>query len=437
MKILLANSTCKVGGVSTFLLSLRTALAGLGHDCELFFFSHGTMDRHLPAGVPVHFGDLTDCLRLVDRGGFDVVHANNVDWSTGISAVRHIGARLVLTAHKARDGAWAYGWTSSNCDALVTVANWIRTELQPYTDAAIQVVHNGIDIDRFSRSAAPASSPPIVAWIGRGGSDLKNIETLAGIAPGLARAGLRLWIIDQHGAAKAAEAYPAAVQALTPIAERWGGVPFDEMPALYQHIRGSGGCVLSTSTREGLPLTLLEAQASGCTVVASDVRGNNECVLPEHGGVLFPLQMPGDAVAERIRDTLAAGPSLRRGQDAARAFVQAYFSLQRMAEHYVQIYRASGPDARPQPPLPMRLKARLRLSPVVHWDRYLEQRVGVGYTQFDASRALAQQGDWRLAAGAAAASLRTSPTIFLKPDRLKQLVQAWKKSGTAGRSGTS
>ena len=432
MKILLANSTCKVGGVSTVLLSLRTALTALGHQCELFFFAHGTMDEHLPQDVPVHFGDLTACLRLVDRGRFDVVHANNVDWSTGISAVRHIGARLVLTAHKARDAAWTYGWNASNCDALVTVANWIRTELQPYTDAPIQVVHNGIDIDRFRREEAAPSSPPIVAWIGRSGSDLKNIEALAPIAPGLRRAGLRLWIIDQHGAARAAEAYPQAARALAPLADRWGGVAFDEMPGLYQQIRGSGGCVLSTSTREGLPLTLLEAQAAGCTVVASDVRGNNECVSPEHGGVLFPLNSPGDAaagdaVAERIRQTLADG-RLRDRQDAARAFVQAQFSLQRMAERYVAIYRATPADARPRPRLPQRMKARLRLSPVMHWSRYLEQRLGVGYAQFDSAKALAQEGDWRLAAGAAAASLRTSPTIFLKPDRLAQLVQTWSRS---------
>ena len=212
------------------------------------------------------------------------------------------------------------------------------------------------------------------------------------------------------------------------------------MPGLYQHIRASGGCVLSTSTREGLPLTLLEAQAAGCTVVASDVRGNNECVSPEHGGVLFPLNRAGDAaageaVAERIRETLADGPRLRAGQQAARAFVHAQFTLERMARRYADLYRATPADARPAPPLPDRVKARLRLSPAVHWSRYLEQRLGVGYAQFDASKALARQGDWRLAAGAAAASLRTSPTIFLKPDRLGQLVEMWRKSGRGGRSG--
>ncbi|MQA31890.1 MAG: glycosyltransferase, partial [Luteitalea sp.] len=186
MKILLANSTCKVGGVSTFMLALRSGLIALGHQCELFFFQRGTMERHLPPDVRVHFGTLADCLRLVARERIDVVHANNVDWPTGISAVRHAGAKLVLTAHKARESAWTYGWTTANCDAMAAVSNWIGKDLQPYTDVPIQIVPNGIDTRRFSpRESGGAMGPPIVAWIGRGASPLKGLDIFAAAAPAL------------------------------------------------------------------------------------------------------------------------------------------------------------------------------------------------------------------------------------------------------------
>ena len=47
-----------------------------------------------------------DLLRLAGDGGFDVVHANNTDWPTGISAVRQLGVKLVVSAHKVRPPAW-------------------------------------------------------------------------------------------------------------------------------------------------------------------------------------------------------------------------------------------------------------------------------------------------------------------------------------------
>src|SRR5688500_10917563 len=156
MRVLLANSTCKVGGVSTFLLSLRRALLAGGHTCELFFFQHGPMEERLPHGWPVHFGTLDALLRLVAQRGFDVVHANNVDWPTGIAAVRGLDTRLIVTAHKVRVNG-TYGWNRSNCDAMTSVADWIRRDLQPFTDIPIRTVTNGVDIGAFVPNRSPSA----------------------------------------------------------------------------------------------------------------------------------------------------------------------------------------------------------------------------------------------------------------------------------------
>src|SRR5687767_5386024 len=128
MNVLLANGVCRFGGVTTFLLSLKSALESLGHSCQMFFFEHGPAEQLLPADGTVHFGNLGDCLRLVDRAGIDVVQANNVDWPLGISAVRHLGARIVVTAHKVRPDERAYGWSPRTCDAFAAVAGWIRDD---------------------------------------------------------------------------------------------------------------------------------------------------------------------------------------------------------------------------------------------------------------------------------------------------------------------
>ena len=403
------------------MLALRSALVSLGHDCELFFFERGTMEPYLPPGVPVHFGSLADCLRLVSRNGFDVVHANNVDWPTGISAVRRVGAKLVLTAHKVRPPAWTYGWTSANCDALTTVSHDIRGELQPYTDVPIQVVHNGVDIHRFAPRTAPQSPPPIIAWIGRGTSPLKGLDRFATVAPLLRDAGFRVWLIDQHGPAVFAEQHPASAEVLRRSVERWDGVPYERMPALYQEIAASGGCVVSTSRAEGLPLALLEAQSCGCGVIASDVRGNRECVSNQHGGLLYsPGLAPAD-LAALIANQLSDRSHLRACQAAAATWVRSQFSLEGMAGRYLEIYRDAPFDGVGS--LAARVRARMRLSPLLDWRAYLEQRWGVGYRQYQTSSELMAAGDAPLAAAAAKASFKTTPTLAFRPRRLATLLR--------------
>jgi glycosyltransferase involved in cell wall biosynthesis len=380
------------------------------------------MAAHIPAGVPTHFGSLDDCLALVRSRGFDVVHANNIDWVTGISAVRQVGVRLVATAHKVRAGAWTYGWTSRTCDALAGVSRATAEALQPYTDLPVRTIYNGIDTERFWMAPDDGTRPharPIVAWIGRSASPLKGFDRFAAIAAPLHASGLRIWVIDQHGADKAAEAYPAAAAALAPIAERWDSVEFAEMPALYRDIAASNGCVLSTSVSEGLGLAMIEAQACGCLAIASDIPGLAECVTPEHGGLRVPLTMDPADVAKTMTSLLGDAAEVRRRRRLAADYAQTRFSAKRMVREYLDAYAGLPPEEGVSVPK----DARRRLSPVWHWPDYLEHRYSVGVQQLETSRRLAQQRQWDLAAGAGLAALRTSPTIFLKPARAAHLLE--------------
>lgn len=416
MNVLLANTTCKIGGVSTFLLSLHDALVSIGHRCTLFFFERGSMEQHLPRGCDVHFGTLADCLRLVARERIDVVHANNVDWPTGISAVRRLGAKLVLTAHKVREPAWTYGWTTHSCDAFVAVSNWIRDGLQSFTDIPVQVIHNGIDTRRFQPAERPLTSPPIVAWVGRGSAPRKRLEAFAAVAPLLHRAGLRIWVIDQQGPDACAHVPRDAVRRLSEVAERWEGVPFELMPSIYQEIAASGGCVLSTASMEGLPLALLEAQACGCVVIAPDVLGIAECVSSEHGGIVYPFAATADELATLVIDRVRARETMRECSRRAATYVPEQFSLSHMVERYLTIYQSAEQPSR-------RASSAHRRLRLLRWSEYLDQRLGVGYEQYAASHALAAAGDWRLAAAAARESFVTAPTMFAKPGRLAHLVR--------------
>ena len=415
MNILLANSSCKIGGVSTFLLSLRTELLARGHRCSMFFFERGPMEPLLPHDARAHFGSLADCLELVADEGIDVVHANNVDWPTGISAVRRLGARLVLTAHKVREPAWTYGWHAGNCDAFVAVSSWIRDELQPFTDVPIQVVHNGIDTARFTSGTRDHRSPPIVAWIGRGSAARKRLERFAAIAPALKEAGLLIWVIDQHGPEHFAQLHPEPARQLSALADVWRGADHAEMPAIYQAIAASAGCVVSTASMEGLPLALLEAQACGAVVIGADVRGVRECVSPSEGGVLYPGDASPEHVAGLILTTLADRTAMQQRQLQAAAHVRESFSLRTMTERYLGVYTETSGHRQSY--------GSRRLSPLLDWRGYVNERLGVGYAQYDAAQRLRAAGRHTLAVAAADEGAVTAPTMYLHPRRLAHLIR--------------
>lgn len=92
------------------------------------------------------------------------------------------------------------------------------------------------------------------------------------------------------------------------------------------------------SRAEGISNTLLEAMASGLPVIATDVGGNGELVVPGQTGRLVPAVDPasmGAAMAE-LFDNRELG--LRMGQ-AGRERVLAQFSLDAMVGAYLALYR--------------------------------------------------------------------------------------------------
>jgi glycosyltransferase involved in cell wall biosynthesis len=96
--------------------------------------------------------------------------------------------------------------------------------------------------------------------------------------------------------------------------------------------------VVHPAAREGLGVSLLEAQAAGVPVVAVAAGGVPEAVADGHSGLLVA---PGDpvALAEGVI-LLLDDPTWRRQLGAAAAArVRAEFSPDRMAEAYIELYR--------------------------------------------------------------------------------------------------
>jgi glycosyltransferase involved in cell wall biosynthesis len=94
-----------------------------------------------------------------------------------------------------------------------------------------------------------------------------------------------------------------------------------------------------TSRREGTPNVLLESMACGVPVVATDV-ADNALVVPE-GEAGFVVPYDDDrAMAERVLALLSDPEERRRMGERSRAWVAREFSLHRLEEKTLAVYRA-------------------------------------------------------------------------------------------------
>lgn len=114
-----------------------------------------------------------------------------------------------------------------------------------------------------------------------------------------------------------------------------------DVPAL---LAAADGFVLS-SRWEGLPVVLLEAAAAQLPIVATDVGGNNEVVVPQLGGVLTDVS--ATAIAAGMARVVGLPPAARL--DVGRALreqARARFDLPGILERWVELYDSLAPTPR-------------------------------------------------------------------------------------------
>jgi glycosyltransferase involved in cell wall biosynthesis len=118
---------------------------------------------------------------------------------------------------------------------------------------------------------------------------------------------------------------------------------------------GAMDILMMTSESEGLPNTLIEAQALGVPVISNDAGGAAETILEgETGHLVRCNHLPEHEIAERLAeplDRLASDHALRRhmaGQ--ARSFARSRFSIAQAAKVYLAYYASVGAAGKALPP---------------------------------------------------------------------------------------
>ena len=123
--------------------------------------------------------------------------------------------------------------------------------------------------------------------------------------------------------------------------DRWATLPGVELRGHVKDVRSvlaESDVVLHPALGgEGLPKALLEAAAAGRAMIATDVPGNREIVIPGETGLLVP---PGDAVAlaDAMQNAITARDERLRWGVAARAKVMREFSAGLIREQHRALY---------------------------------------------------------------------------------------------------
>lgn len=206
----------------------------------------------------------------------------------------------------------------------------------------VSVVWNGIDVARFGATAADRAAQRAAIGV-PGDARLvttvcrlykpRDFETLLAAFQEVVRARPSAWLLIVGDGPYRAQ-IETRIHALgnTPNA-KLAGFRNDIPQILY----ASDIFVLSTALWEGLPLTVLEAMASGLPVVASDVGGIGEAVLHQETGFLVPPRSPThlrEALLNLVDDDQKAEVMGRMG----RKRVVEHFTLRRMAWETMAIY---------------------------------------------------------------------------------------------------
>ncbi len=215
--------------------------------------------------------------------------------------------------------------------------------------ARIRQIYNGVDTERFRPATGPRRASPcpgmpasfaegetvLIGSVGRMAA-VKDFPTLVrafarvvATRPAL-RARLRLAIVGEGPARQACLELARAAGLADQV---WLPGERTDVPEL---LRAMDVFVLP-SLGEGVSNTILEAMASGLPVIATRVGGNPELVEEGVTGRLVP---PGDpeALARALLEYLDDPARLAREGRAARARVEARFSMGAMVRAYLGVY---------------------------------------------------------------------------------------------------
>lgn len=339
------------GGVQGQVLALGRSLRAMGHEARVLGPCDGPppdagvtpLGRSVPTAANGSVAPIAPdpsaqlrTIRALRDEDFDVVNLHEpIAPGPTMTALLFGDAPMVGTFHAAGESA-AYrylGWGLKRMARRLSHRVAVSPDAEALASTALggtyELLFNGIEVDRFAVGPSHPVEAPTIFFLGRH-EPRKGLEVLLAALADLPE-DMRVWV----GGDGPQTAELRARHAADPRIEWLGRISDEERAARMR------GCTVycSPSVRgESFGMVLLEAMASGCALVASDLDGHRNVATEGVDALLAPV---GDAAAlakalrrvlddDVLRAELVAGGRRRADE----------LSMTHLAERYVEIYGA-------------------------------------------------------------------------------------------------
>jgi L-malate glycosyltransferase len=221
-----------------------------------------------------------------------------------------------------------------NASGLVAPSRGLRERAHNFLPTVdIQVVPNGVDLEKFSPAQPSANSNPIkLLTVGRLSAS-KRIDLLIEAMEILHRTMPDIMLTIAGGGALADQLKSLiSKKQLSNVIQMRGMVAGPDMPALYRE----HNLYISATAQEGMSNAFLEAMASGLPIVTTKCEGTKELIT--NNGVI--LENPNaQLVAAAIREIVINRKKYEQMKQAARNQANC-FSWYNSAKYYQEYYHA-------------------------------------------------------------------------------------------------
>jgi glycosyltransferase involved in cell wall biosynthesis len=304
----------------------------------------------MPRWSLLHPGALITTLRSIQP---DVVHSHTGAWFKAARASRAANVKVMVHTEHGRPDPVPFAdrlidnVASRSTDRVIAVssalADVLRTQVV-HDSSTIKVITNGVDVQKIrptgDRTALRRAldlplDAPIIGSIGRlepiknyqlAVRALAQVDSIAGDerAPFLVLAG--------DGSQRTEL---AALANELGVADRVKFLGWRNDP---EHLHGAFDLFTLSSLSEGTSISLLESMSSGVCPAVTDVGGNGAALGPDLSALMVPSN-DAERLAELWRRLLSNPAERERLGGLARTRVVEHFSLDRMVDQHVALYR--------------------------------------------------------------------------------------------------
>ncbi|MGD9160757.1 MAG: glycosyltransferase [Desulfobacteraceae bacterium] len=297
------------------------------------------------SGGAVDFKLLKSLAKLIKKYQIDILHAHDPKTYVYAYLLRFMfpDLKLVSTLHgwihrRARSFFYAIvaNLVLKRFDSVIAVSSKLLKQAVRSGIPNTQLIHNAIDTDEWKpnpASACKGSTPFIIAYIGRLSREKGPLDFVK-VAKGIIEKDkfCRFVVAGDGPMLETTKQYVEEL-GLMSYFDFKGQITQKDMPSFYRGI----DLVLSTSHTEGMPVTLLEALASGIPVVATNVGGVGELIIDGYNGLLTEKKDIESLISSVL--LLKNKPELAESfRQNGRDIVKKNFSYLRWAEKMESMY---------------------------------------------------------------------------------------------------